>query len=131
MDDDCAVIDEMGDGWTGEAGVWRWRDIAGVACDGDDGFSWWVAEDGVGADGVDGMCSVMAEDEAGTGVDGIGGWGMSATETVWVDWDEDDDEDDDGSCSVTPLLLQRVVPAWYMYLMPTLAYSCHSWSSLA
>ena len=23
MDDDCAGIDEMGDGWTGEAGVWR------------------------------------------------------------------------------------------------------------
>ena len=124
MDDDCAGIDEMGDGWTGEAGVWRWRVMAGVACDGDDGFSWWVAEDGAGADGV------MAEDEAGTGVDGIGGWGMSATAAVWVDWDDDeDDEDDDGSCSVTPLLLQRVVPAWY--LMPTLAYSCQSWSSLA
>ena len=133
MDDDCSGIDEMGDGWTGVAGVWRWRDIAGVEGDGDDGFSWWgMAEDGTGADGVDGVCSVMAEDEAETGVDGFGGWGMSATEAVGVDWDDDgddDDEDDDGSWSVTPLLLQWVVPAWY--LMPTLAYSCHSWSSLA
>ena len=91
------------------------------------GKSFALAKTLAGADdGVNGICSVMAEDEAGTGVDGVGGWETSATEAVGVKWDEDDD---DGSWSVTPLLLQRVVPAWY--LTPTLTYFCHSWSSLA
>ena len=50
MDDDYSGFDEIGDGWTGVAGVWRWRHLAGFKGDGDDGFSWWgVAEDGAGA----------------------------------------------------------------------------------
>ena len=99
MDDDCSGTDDIGDGWTGVAGVWHWRGMAGVEGYGDYGITWWgVVEDGAGADdSVDGICSWVAEDEAGIG--DIGGWGMSAAEDVrGVEWD------DDGTWSATPLL---------------------------